>query len=293
MRAPTHTHDLDSAHIDDAPADQAADSAGFTLTLTNFEGPFDLLLSLIARRKLDITEVALAEVTDEFMSYISALYDRGTSEALNQASDFLVTAATLLDLKAARLLPRGTVETEEDLALLEARDLLFARLLQYRAYREVSAVLQTRFQREAQRFPRKVALEPQFKKVLPELVFDIGAQEFAQIAAVALSKSHFEDDAAEGERLSLGHLREPLTSIEAEERFLLSCLNDQREHTFAELVKGAGEFEIAVVRFLAVLELVRRKSVQAVQADPLGEITLTLVEEPAPEVQTDQEVEHE
>ena len=129
---------------------------GFRVHLDNFEGPFDLLLGLIAKHKLDVTEVALSKVTDEFIAHIKAL---GAEWDLEQATEFLVVAATLLDLKAARLLPSGDVEDEEDLALLEARDLLFARLLQYRAYKEVAAVFAGRMADEARRFPRAVGLE--------------------------------------------------------------------------------------------------------------------------------------
>ena len=108
-------------------------SGGFSVHLANFDGPFDLLLQLISRHKMDVTEVALSIVTDEFISFIRELEASGAGWDLDQATEFLVVAATLLDLKAARLLPSGEVEDEEDLALLEARDLLFARLLQYRA----------------------------------------------------------------------------------------------------------------------------------------------------------------
>ena len=131
-----------------------------------FEGPFDLLLGLISKHKLDITEVALSQVTDEFIAYIRA---RAEAWDLDQASYFLVVAATLLDLKAARLLPAGEVEDEEDLALLEARDLLFARLLQYRAYKEVAAVFAGRMAVQGRRFPRRVPMEPQFAELLPEV----------------------------------------------------------------------------------------------------------------------------
>src|SRR5487761_1233963 len=130
---------------------------GFEVHLDVFEGPFDLLLALISKHKLDITEVALSQVTDEFIAYIR---QRSGGWDLDQVSYFLVVAATLLDLKAARLLPSGEVEDEEDLALLEARDLLFARLLQYRAYKEVAAIFAARMAAETQRHPRRVPLEP-------------------------------------------------------------------------------------------------------------------------------------
>src|SRR5690625_520242 len=155
------------------PANEAGGVAeGFAVNLENFSGPFDLLLSLIAKHQLDITEIALAQVTDEFIAHLA-----GQAEFdLGQASEFLVVAATLLDLKAARLLPRGAVDDEEDLELLEARDLLFARLLQYRAYKEVAGDLERRWALGTRSFPRSVPLEPHFAALLPELVIRVGPQ---------------------------------------------------------------------------------------------------------------------
>src|SRR5580658_7995262 len=158
------------------PDDPHAGTGGFEVHLDVFEGPFDLLLGLISKHKLDITEVSLSKVTDEFIAYIK---QRSGGWDLDQVSYFLLVAATLLDLKAARLLPSGEVEDEEDLALLEARDLLFARLLQYRAYKEVAAVFAGRMAAAAKRFPRRVPLEPRFAELLPEVLLRIGPQEFA------------------------------------------------------------------------------------------------------------------
>src|SRR5450432_2541862 len=166
----------------DAPGDQPGN--GFEVHLDVFEGPFDLLLALISKHKLDITEIALSSVTDEFIVYIRALADAWD---LDQASYFLVVAATLLDLKAARLLPAGEVDDEEDLALLEARDLLFARLLQYRAYKEVAAVLASRMTTWGRRYPRRVPMEPRFAGLLPEVLLGLGPAEFAVIAARTLA----------------------------------------------------------------------------------------------------------
>src|SRR5271167_4359966 len=165
-------------------ADSAARSGAFQVHLDVFEGPFDLLLALISKHKLDITEVALSQVTDEFISYIK---HRSGGWDLDQVSYFLLVAATLLDLKAARLLPSGEVEDEEDLALLEARDLLFARLLQYRAYKEVAAVFAAKMAIAAKRFPRRVPLEPRFAQLFPEVLLGLGPQELARIAALALA----------------------------------------------------------------------------------------------------------
>jgi len=242
---------------------------GFTLTLSNFEGPFDLLLTLISRRKLDITEVALAEVTDEFLAYLHALYAEGTERALDEASEFLVTAATLLELKTARLLPQHREPLEED-------DLLFARLLQYRAYREVADIFAERWAQEAQRFPRAVALEERFAQALPELVFTGGAEEFARIAAAALSRIPKEPEPEPEEIVEElnEHLHVPLTTIAAEEHYILHSLLDTavRELSFAELVQGSGELEIAVVRFLALLELYKEGALHVEQDAPLGSI---------------------
>lgn len=262
----------------DSPATPVP-GAGFMLTLPNFEGPFDLLLTLISRRKLDITDIALAEVTDEFLGYLHALYKRGTTEALDEASDFLVTAATLLELKAARLLPRTNETIEQDAQLLEARDLLFARLLQYRAYREVAAFFAERWRGENQRFARTVALEPVFAKALPELVFEGGPEQFARIAAkVFTTAAPGTGHTAQAVADELNeHLHVSLTTIAEQEHHILDALaaSDARSACFTELVRGAGELEIAVVRFLALLELYKEGTVRLHQQTPLGEIMVS------------------
>lgn len=270
--------------LNNAPQTAPGDvhSTAFTVTLENFEGPFDLLLSLISRRKLDITDIALATVTDEFLQYISALFDAETTKALDQASDFLVTAATLLDLKAARLLPQPRVASEEDIALLEARDLLFARLLQYRAYRDVAEILSEKYESEAQKFPRSVALEPQFAQALPELVFTTTPEEFARIAAVALSKSAFDaEQETKTQASTFDHLREPLTTIAREEQVIIQHLSNGQAATFYDVIAGSGEFEIAVVRFLAVLELFRRGVVDIDVSGGAANFSMALTKAPS------------
>lgn len=253
------------------PAPDAGDRE-FTLHLGNFEGPFDLLLHLISRRKLNITEVALAQVTDEFLSFITPLYISASEEALALASEFTLTVATLLDLKTARLLPNREPQTSQEFAALEARDLLFARLLQYKAYKEVAGVLAERFGEESTRFARTVALEERFAKALPELVFEVTPQEFAAIAHRALS-TPVEDQLPE-QVVETGHLREPLTTIALEEQTILHLLEDQQETTYQELVSSTDELEIAVVRFLAMLELYKEQRIDLTQDKPLGKIHL-------------------
>ena len=266
------------------PSGEAApgtEPGGFEVHLDVFEGPFDLLLGLISKHKLDITEVALSQVTDEFIAYIRALADGWD---LDQASYFLLVAATLLDLKAARLLPSGEVEDEEDLALLEARDLLFARLLQYRAYKEVAAVLASKMAAAGRRFPRRVPMEPRFVDLLPEVLLGLGPVEFAAIAARALAPK-------QPPVVSTEHLHMPLTSVREQVGLLSDRLVQLRRATFRQLTRDcAGTYDI-IARFLAILELYRNGRVSFDQVAPLGDlyVSWTPDSEPGDDATTDQE----
>jgi segregation and condensation protein A len=238
-------------------------TGGFEVHLGDlFEGPFDLLLGLIAKHKLDVTEVALSKVTDEFIAHIKA---KGPDWDLGQATEFLVVAATLLDLKAARLLPSGEVEDEEDLALLEARDLLFARLLQYRAYKQVADVFAGRMADEAGRFPRAVTLEPQFAGLLPEVLLGLGPQEFAALAGRALTPRPVP-------MVSVAHLHAPQVSVREQAAILVTALQRSRSSTFRALTADCEGTLVVVARFLALLELYREGVVMFDQVTPLGEL---------------------
>jgi segregation and condensation protein A len=255
------TGDLASGAVADAPRGTSA----FEVHLDVFEGPFDLLLALISKHKLDITEVALSQVTDEFIAYIR---QRSGGWDLDQVSYFLVVAATLLDLKAARLLPSGEVEDEEDLALLEARDLLFARLLQYRAYKEVAAVFASRMAAAARRFARRVPLEPRFAELLPEILFTIGPREFAALAARALTPKA-------PPVVPTDHIHAPFVSIREQAVLLAARLRDLGRASFRQLTAGAsGNYEV-VASFLALLELYREDTVAFEQLTPLGDLYVT------------------
>jgi segregation and condensation protein A len=227
-----------------------------------FEGPFDLLLGLIAKHKLDVTEVALSRVTDEFISYIRAA---GGNWDLGQATQFLVVAATLLDLKAARLLPAGSVEDEEDLALLEARDLLFARLLQYRAYKQAAAFFATRIAQESCRFARDVSLEPAFAAAIPEVLIGIGPVEFAALAAHALRPRT-------AELVAVDHVHSPLVSVREQAILLAERLSTVASATFRALVADCHDTVSVVARFLALLELYRDGQVAFDQVIALGDL---------------------
>ncbi|MFH8641704.1 segregation and condensation protein A [Streptomyces goshikiensis] len=237
---------------------------GFTLRLDNFEGPFDLLLQLISRHKLDVTEVALSKVTDEFMAYIRAM---GPDWDLDQTTEFLVVAATLLDLKAARLLPVAEVEDEADLALLEARDLLFARLLQYKAYKRVAEIFQGRAEDEARRYPRTVGLEPHLAGLLPDVVISIGAEGFARLAVRAMQPKA-------KPQVYVDHIHAPLVSVREQAGFVVALLRARGEATFQELTEDAPDTLTVVARFLALLELYREKAVALDQEEALRTLTV-------------------
>ncbi|MFF5257685.1 segregation and condensation protein A [Actinomadura viridis] len=252
--------------VDDTSPEPGAEQArGFRVHLDNFEGPFDLLLGLISKHKLDITEVSLHKVTDDFIAHIRS---HGKEWDLDQASHFLLVAATLLDLKAARLLPSGEVDDEEDLALLEARDLLFARLLQYRAYKEVARVLAGRIADQARRFPRMVPMEPRFAGLLPEVLLGLGPAEFARLAAKALTPKA-------PPSVSVEHIYQPQASVKEQAVIVVERLRALRQTTFRVLTDDCeGTFEI-VARFLALLELYRERAVAFEQPEPLGELHIT------------------
>ena len=243
------------------------DPGGFAVRLEDFAGPFEVLLSLIAQHELDITRIALATVTDEFLQYVRALHAAGSPRALDEASEFLVVAATLLDLKAARLLPRGEVEDEEDVALLEARDLLFARLLQYRAFKEVAGLLDERMRAESARLPRVVPLDPDVAAALPELDWRTTPEQFAGIARAVL-------EARPGAPAEVGvdHLHGAAVTVRDETEALVELLGDGVVRSFRDLVADAGSSLAVVVRFLVLLEMYRDAVVELVQERPLGEL---------------------
>jgi segregation and condensation protein A len=236
--------------------------SGFSVHLDNFEGPFDLLLGLISKHKLDVTEVALSQVTDEFIAYIRA---HGDDWDLGQATEFLVVAATLLDLKTARLLPSAEVEDEEDLALLEARDILFARLLQYRAYKEVSAELARRMREESRRFPRVVGPDPRFANLLPEVLLGLGPAEFAALAARAMTPKI-------PPTVGVHHIHAPRVSVQEQGAILVDRLRRSHTATFRALTADCPDTLTVVARFLALLELFRDGAVAFEQVTALGEL---------------------
>ncbi|MET2012904.1 ScpA family protein [Microbacterium chocolatum] len=245
----------------EAPAD---DTPGFRVSLGVFDGPFDLLLSLISQHELDITEVSLSKVTDEFIAYLRAL---GPDQELEEASEFLVVAATLLDMKVAGLLPQGELVDAESVALLEARDLLFARLLQYRAFKEVSAWFERSLRREDQRHARSVRLDAKYRHAAPELRWTLTPDDFAALALLAMTPKDIP-------HVGLDHLHAPLVSIREQAAIVVTLLRDAGTLSFRELVAGVRAPGVVVARFLSVLELYRHAALSFEQLEPLGELTL-------------------
>lgn len=258
------TTEPDAAAADAAQPGEGAEAVGFRVSLGDFEGPFDLLLSLITKHELDITEISLSRVTDEFIAYLRQL---DTDESLDEASEFLLVAATLLDLKVAGLLPQGELVDAEDVALLEARDLLFARLLQYRAFKEASAWFAQRLEAERARHARTVRLEDKFRQSTPELVWTLSLDDFAALATLAMTPREIPV-------VGLDHLHAPLISIREQAAIVVGMLRHGEPMSFRQLVAGAEQKGVVVARFLAVLELYRRAALAFEQLEPLGELTL-------------------
>ncbi|HJX80045.1 segregation and condensation protein A [Glutamicibacter sp.] len=257
----------------DSSTDETA--GGFRLALENFNGPFDVLLHLITQREMDITEVALAEVTDEFIAYLKALQGTGDGlKLLDETTEFLVVASTLLDLKASRLLPRGEMADADDFELLEERDLLFARLLQYKAFKHAAQFLGERYHEESSRHPREVSLEPQFAALLPDLIFNIGPEKFAQLAASALAPKP--EPVTE---VGLAHLHGANVTIGEEAATMTAMLTEHGTLDFVALIADTREQLVVVVRFLALLEMFRQKVIVFAQQNPLGRLEISLAGE--------------
>jgi segregation and condensation protein A len=238
----------------------------FNVKLNQFEGPFDLLLSLISKHELEVTALSLHIVTDDFLQYIK---NQGSEWDLDEATEFLVIAATLLDLKTARLLPSGEVEDEEDIARLEARDLLFARLMQYKAFKDVSFWLNDQLSIESKRFARSVSLEPQFANLLPEVLLGLGPNELARLAAKAMEVKTIPS-------ISLSHLHAPAVSVREQAGIIVERLRRVGATTFRSLISGV-EVPVVVARFLAILELFRESQITLEQESPLADLYIRWV----------------
>ena len=263
-----------------------APATAFEVTLDNFTGPFDLLLGLISKHKLDVTEIALARVTDDFIAHIKAERAKPNGWDLSQATDFLLVAATLLDLKAARLLPQSGPEDEEDLALIEARDILFARLLQYRAFKDIAHTFAQRMATAGRMQPRTASLEPEFAALLPELVMTVTPEQLAMIAARTMAPRVVPT-------VGLAHLHAPQVSVREQASLIGARLRRDRVASFRALVADADSTLVVVARFLALLELFRDSAIIFEQAEALGELTVRWTGPEEGEIEVDDEFDDE
>jgi len=228
----------------------------YQVQLEVFEGPFDLLLQLISRRQLEVTEVDLADITADFLAHLGEEID---ALDLESATRFLVVAATLVELKASRLLPVDDADDFEDL-LGDARDLLYARLLEYRAYRDVSRWFSHRINRFGDRLPREVAPEPWLLRLVPATPLPIDATGLAALAAAATTPQPVPE-------VDLTHIRRSYVTIREAATHILDLLANPGERTaFPTLTDGRARGD-RVVFFLALLELFKLGQVDLEQPD--------------------------
>lgn len=232
----------------------------YQVKLQVFEGPFDLLLHLIAKRELDIYEVSLASITEEYLDYIKSMQELD----LEVATEFLIVAATLIEIKAARLLPGPPVDEESALALSE-RDLLIARLLEYRAFKDAAGRLASMIAENAGFVGRAAGPGREFDHLCPDLLARVKPADLAAIAARALSPKPLV-------ALDLSHITPIRASVAEAIATVLAVLADRPAVTFRELTKGCPTRIDVVVRFLAVLELFKRGEAEIDQTENFGEI---------------------
>lgn len=245
--------------------DPDADAAPvFRVRVGGFDGPFDLLLDLIGRHELDVTELALSIVTDEFLAHLHLL---GDDVDLDVTSGFLVVGATLLDAKIAGLLPAGEVVDAEAVAILEARDLLFARLLQYRAFKEATTWFADALAVEAARHPHRGAIREQQLPPAPPLELPVDLAAFALLAAAALAPRPVPT-------VGLDHLHGSAVGLREQAAEVVSLLRRGTALSFLDLAGAEADRAVVVARFLAVLELYRLGAIGFEQVDPLGALVV-------------------
>ena len=224
-----------------------------------FEGPFDLLLHLISKRELDIYEVSLAEITEDYLDHLKQMQELD----LEVATEFLVVAATLIEMKASRLLP-GPARDDDDLDVSD-RDLLIARLLEYRAFKESAAKLATILADNAGYHARTVGPGEEFARLAPDLMARVSPERFAEIAAKVLGPKPIV-------HVDTSHIAPIRVSVADAIEAVRALLRDRKRATFGELSNGVGDRLNVIVCFLAVLELVKRGEADVAQGASFGRI---------------------
>jgi segregation and condensation protein A len=228
-----------------------------------FEGPFDLLLHLIARQRVDIWQVSLSRITEDYLAEMRRMRRLN----LEVATEFLVVAATLLELKAARLLPAPDADPDEAETAPEERDLLFARLLQYRAYKQAAELFGERMAGQAGYVPRRVGAEDVLKGIAPDLLIGVEPAALARLAAAALTP-------APQPEVRTSHIAPPKLSVAEAVADLAVRLRDRGSSSFEELVGSKALPIEVVVGLLALLELYKRSLVEIEQTATFGAIAV-------------------
>ena len=236
----------------------------------NFEGPFDILLYLVSRQRVDIGSISIAEIADQYLEEIA----RMRIVDLDVASDFLLVASTLLEIKAASLVPRAKDETDEEIAELapsEARDMLVQRLLEYKQYKNAAAMLESREKAQARLHVRPFGPDPMFLQVMPDFLRDVPLESLAYLAAGAFARR-------ETALLESEHIAAKPIPVEVHVKALHSRIRNRKTLRFSEIVNNDTPTPIVVVSFLAILELYKRAMVDIVQSETFGDIEITYIE---------------
>lgn len=250
-------------------------TSGFQVNLEVYSGPFDALLGMIANNKLELTEVSLSSITEEFLTYVRGL---DFTKNMDEASAFLDIASILVEVKSVAILPGGedNQHDEQSLEALRERDLLFARLLQYRAYKQAAGDFRARIAANSGRFPHPAAMDEGVAAMLPELVWTLTPLELAQLAAQVIAN-------APASEVSIHQLHVPLVDLRAQSLVvrdrLIAALESKGDQSmsFSELTRDCTSRIEVVARFMAVLVFFKQGVLQYQQDGPFAELHLRWV----------------
>ncbi|MFR3543073.1 MAG: segregation and condensation protein A [Bifidobacterium longum] len=254
---------------------EESSTSGFQVNLEVYSGPFDALLGMIANNKLELTEVSLSSITEEFLTYVRGL---DFTKNMDEASAFLDIASILVEAKSVAILPGGedSQHDEQSLEVLRERDLLFARLLQYRAYKQAAGDFRARIAANAGRFPHPAAMDEGIAAMLPELVWTLTPLELAQLAAQVIAN-------APASEVSIHQLHVPLVDLRAQSLVvrdrLIAALESKGDQSmsFSELTRDCTSRIEVVARFMAVLVFFKQGVLQYQQDGPFAELHLRWV----------------
>ena len=251
---------------------EAAIGSGFQVNLEVYSGPFDALLGMIANNKLELTEVSLSSITEEFLAYVRGL---DFTKNMDEASAFLDVASILVEAKSVAILPGGEENHEQSLEALRERDLLFARLIQYRAYKQAAGDFRARFAANSGRFPHPAYMDEGIQAMLPELVWTLTPAELAKLAAQVIAN-------APASEVSVHQLHVPLVDLRAQsvvvrDRLRKALESGSQSMSFSELTQDCASRIEVVARFMAVLVFFKQGVLQYRQNGPFEELHLRWV----------------